>query len=235
MAGRAVLGGLTPGGQPILSPEVSAKIGLLAAPAGAQMGVPDATIPAPSTGGVGVGADAGGRRGRRKADKGAAKEVAAEVAVKEVAVERLPLYDEGVDSELKQCCVTLGLKLLQLCEAAIVPPASSDPTLPATSATSRAGVAHAAMQLLAHLTRQPAGRAAFLLQGPAVVLRTRASFEGMSAAVFTLLQQVLEDEKHLQQSVTTAIKLCYLRLSRQRAQNVSLKSFVEVICPVIYR
>ncbi|KAJ1429462.1 hypothetical protein B484DRAFT_396335, partial [Ochromonadaceae sp. CCMP2298] len=238
MAGRAVLGGLTPGGQPILSPEVSAKIGVLAAPAapaGAQMGVPDATaILAPAA--VGVGADAGGRRGRRKADKGAAKEVAAEGAVKEVAgAKRLPLYDEGVDSELKQRCVTLGLKLLQLCETATVPLAPSDPTLPTTSATSRAGVPHAAMQLLAHLTRQPAGRAAFLLQGPAVVLRTRASFEGMSAAVFTLLQQVLEDEKHLQQSVTTAIKLCYLRLSRQRAQNVSLKSFVEVICPVIYR
>ena len=57
----------------------------------------------------------------------------------------------------------------------------------------------------------------------------------MNSVVFTLLQQVLEDEKFLTQSMVTAIRLCLLRLSKQSSPHVLFKNFMEVISPVVFR
>ncbi len=57
----------------------------------------------------------------------------------------------------------------------------------------------------------------------------------MNSVVFTLLHQVLEDEKFLTQSMVTAIRLCLLRLSKQSSPQVLFKNFMEVISPVVFR
>jgi hypothetical protein len=134
----------------------------------------------------------------------------------------LPLYEECMTFSQKETCLQLCLNLIGI---------SSD-----RYACLYAAIPQATMQLIAHLTRNSAIRTQFHdLHGGLLVLRCNCSFEGMSSVIFTLLQQVLEDEKHLVQSITTAIRLCYLRLSKQKTSMVPFKNFIEVVCPVIFR
>jgi hypothetical protein len=134
----------------------------------------------------------------------------------------LPLYEECMTFSQKETCLQLCLNLIGL---------SSD-----RHACLYVAIPQATMQLLAHLTRNSTIRTQFHdLHGGLLVLRCNCSFEGMSSVIFTLLQQVLEDEKHLVQSITTAIRLCYLRLSKQKTSMVPFKNFIEVVCPVIFR
>eukprot|EP01038_Epipyxis_sp_PR26KG_P006704 gene6704-9196_t len=92
------------------------------------------------------------------------------------------------------------------------------------------------LQLLVHLTRDSEARKLFYdLDGCKYVLTCSSSFEGMSYLTFTLLQQVLEDSQYLSQAMSAAIKLSFLRLSHQRASKVTLKNFLEVTIPLIYR
>jgi len=137
----------------------------------------------------------------------------------------LPLYEECMTLSQKETCLQLCLNLIRI---------SSDSNVHLYTA-----IPQATLQLLAHLTRNSTIRTQFHdLHGGLLVLRCNCIFDGISSVMFTLLQQVLEDEKHLVQSITTAIRLCYLRLralSKQKSSLVSFKNFVEVVCPVIFR
>lgn len=142
--------------------------------------------------------------------------------ISETKPQTLPLRDECMEISLKLQCVDFSLRLLEVFD-------ESSPLFYAL-------IPQATMQLLVHLTRNPICRTHFhQLKGGSLVLRSNCSFEGLPAVTFTLLQQILEDERHLTQSITTAIRLCYLRLSKQKTTSVLLKNFIEVICPVIYR
>jgi hypothetical protein len=134
----------------------------------------------------------------------------------------LPLFDGALSGELKMRALSAGISLLS--------------ALSNSTKSEDATITQAAMQIIAHLTRTPAMRKVFHdQQGARAVLRCKTTFEGMASVVFTLLQQVLEDEKYLAQSMITAVRLCLLRLSERKAKSVPLKNFLEVICPVVLR
>lgn len=185
-----------------------------------------------SAGSSGAGSSKPARRGRRSKAAAAKSPQPAATEEKKSRAEdadatsvaeapALPLYESAVSVELRQRCLSIGLNLLNL---------SSKGKMPSSS------IPQATMQLVAHLTRNPDARNEFhKQQGGILILRCPSAFDGMPSVVFTLLQQVLEDEKFLTQSMVTAIRLCLLRLSKQKSQPVLLKNFIEVICPVVFR
>jgi hypothetical protein len=134
----------------------------------------------------------------------------------------LPLFDSAITAEVKMRALTVSVSLLRMVGQVDKPES--------------AALAQAAMQLVAHLTRTPALRKMFHEhQGGVTVLRCKARFEGMPSLVFTLLQQVLEDDNFLTMSMLTAVRLCLLRLGERKSKSVLLKNFLEVICPVVLR
>ena len=99
-------------------------------------------------------------------------------------------------------------------------------------------ICHAAAYSLAHLTRDDDIRQHFqALRGPWRILHLSVKFSTMSSVAFSLLLQILENQKGLQQAMQTAIKLCYMRLLSKSGSSskVSMKSLVDVVSPLVYR
>lgn len=177
------------------------------------------TTSSKSNNGSASGSSASSKRGR-KADESVVVAVET-VSAQPVESTTLPLFEDAVSFDIKIRSLKVGLTLLRLTS---------------NGKSTNVNIPQAAMQMIAHLTRLPEARKEFhAQQGGVLVLRCRSTFAGMHSVVFTLLQQVLEDEKFLTQSMITAIRLCLLRLSKQTSQNVLLKSFIEVISPVVFR
>lgn len=51
----------------------------------------------------------------------------------------------------------------------------------------------------------------------------------------TILQHVLEDPAHLTQSMESAVKMCWLRLSKGKTSKVSFKQLIEILAPLVHR
>jgi hypothetical protein len=150
-----------------------------------------------------------------------------------------PLVDVGLSNATKTNCVTMCLVLLER-----LPPVNEVKE----QASLLTMLGQTIMQLLVHVTRYPEAREAFERNnGVAVVLRVRVKYSGFSNVVFSLLQQFLEDETTLVQSMMVAIRLCLHRMIKQQKDDAALETtpetagsvafhdFVEMICPLIHR
>lgn len=68
-----------------------------------------------------------------------------------------------------------------------------------------------------------------------ILLQLQTSFEGMHPIAFSVLQRFLEDESYLRQAIKVVLKLIHDRMVKKGENPLSLKSFVEVACPLVYR
>jgi hypothetical protein len=57
----------------------------------------------------------------------------------------------------------------------------------------------------------------------------------MPNLLFTVLQHVLEDPAHLTQSMESAVKMCWLRLSKGKTSRVTFKQLIEILAPLVHR
>ena len=58
---------------------------------------------------------------------------------------------------------------------------------------------------------------------------------GMPNLLFTVLQHIIEDPAQLTQSMESTVKVCWLRLSKQKTSKVTFKSLIEILAPLIHR
>jgi hypothetical protein len=97
-------------------------------------------------------------------------------------------------------------------------------------------IPQAACQLLVHTLREEEVREyCKSLGGSHRIMTSIPPFEGMSNMLFSILQQLLEDPAQLKQSMETTVKLCWLRLSKQKSQKVTFKQLIEILAPLIHR
>jgi len=119
-----------------------------------------------------------------------------------------------------------------------------------TDAKRSSSLYQALIQLLVHITRNQEVRNELLkCRGIRFVLKTVARFEDSSTMVYTLLQHLVEDEEYLTKAMESAMKLCIQRVHKSETkgpfsyrqdensdkQRVSLKRFLEMLCPLLYR
>ena len=57
----------------------------------------------------------------------------------------------------------------------------------------------------------------------------------MPNLLFTVLQHIIEDPAQLTQSMESTVKVCWLRLSKQKTSKVTFKSLIEILAPLIHR
>jgi len=143
----------------------------------------------------------------------------------------LPLFENGLTKEQKFSCVTTcGLLVSQINSCNF------------EKAAKFSIVCHACFQLLIHLTRSNSERDLFQsIQGAHIVLRCTSYFDGLPKFVFSIIQQLVEDQTYLSVSIAAAIRLCLSRLSYNRyrektpTSKVPFKTLVEAITPLLYR
>ena len=58
---------------------------------------------------------------------------------------------------------------------------------------------------------------------------------GMPNLLFTVLQHIIEDPVQLTQSMESTVKVCWLRLSKQKTSKVTFKSLIEILAPLVHR
>lgn len=58
---------------------------------------------------------------------------------------------------------------------------------------------------------------------------------GMPNLLFTVLQHIIEDPAQLTQSMESTVKVCWLRLSKQKTSKVTFKSLIEILAPLVHR
>ena len=57
----------------------------------------------------------------------------------------------------------------------------------------------------------------------------------MPNLLFTVLQHIIEDPVQLTQSMESTVKVCWLRLSKQKTSKVTFKSLIEILAPLVHR
>ena len=57
----------------------------------------------------------------------------------------------------------------------------------------------------------------------------------MPNLLFTVLQHIIEDPAQLTQSMESTVKVCWLRLSKQKTSKVTFKSLIEILAPLVHR
>lgn len=97
-------------------------------------------------------------------------------------------------------------------------------------------IVRAAMQMLIHLESDEKLRQRIqesrMFTG---CLRTKTAIEGYASLVFTFFQRLFEDESYLKYSLKAAMSVIYERMTKKSNNSLSLKSFIEVACPLLYR
>lgn len=142
----------------------------------------------------------------------------------------LPLFENGLKQEQKVELVSICGSILSLLNQRSL-----------GKAKKYSIICHACLQLLVHLTRSKTERERFhSLDGVLTVLRCATYFEGLPKFVYSVVQQMLEDQGYLSLSMSTAIRLCLSKLSKSpdkmtKSSKVSFKVLIEAITPLLYR